>query len=419
MSNSFTLKKINHDFKKKKLTLEEATSLLVSLIEGSDNANFRAECIKEFGRIALKDNCTFKILENCLISDENPLVRSTAATIIFLKFPKLSLNPLKFMLHNDKSILVLKSFLDFLETQDYQHSNELKKELILNLVKIYNVIHKESKFLLEIESMINKERNIGFYKPLRKNGHIISLDLAGQKLTTVPESIGTLSKLEHLNLWNNNLISLPESIESLNKLKSLYLDWNNFSDLPEIKWEKLKILEKLNLNNNIMINKLPDSLFRLAKRNFSKKYVNEDVIVSEAPVLGLLEFFTGMKLKKSKIDDSIYPHYACNYKINEKGNIIGIYLYGYPIFQTCIFPKQLCYLEFLEELILRDQNIKQIPDLIGEIKSLKRLDLMRNRIKIIPKSMKKLDNLETFDISENDIQRVPEFLKENNIDLWI
>lgn len=124
-------------------------------------------------------------------------------------------------------------------------------------------------------------------------------------------------------------------------------------------------------------------------------------------MLGLLEFFTGMKLKKSKIDDHIYTHYACNYKINETGHIVGIYLYGYPIFQTCIFPKQLCFLEFLEELILRDQNIKQIPDIIGEIKSLKRLDLMRNRIKIIPKTMKKLDNLETFDISENNIQKVP------------
>ena len=419
MSDSFTLKKINHDFKNKKLTQEEATSLLTSLIEGSDNANFRAECIKEFRRIAPKNTSTFKILENCLISDESPLVRSTTVENIFLKFPKLSLIPLKFMLHNDKSILVLKSFFDFLETQDNQYSNELKKELTLHLVKAYNIVHEELKFLLEIESMINNESYIGFFKPVTSKGHIIALDLAGQKLVTIPESIGLLSNLERLNLWNNNLTSLPESIESLSKLKSLYLDWNNFSIIPEIKWEKLKSLKKLNLNNNILIKNVPDSLFRLAKRNFSKKYIKEGTISVEAPVLGLLEFFTGMKLKKSKIDDHIYTHYACNYKINETGHIVGIYLYGYPIFQTCIFPKQLRFLEFLEELILRDQNIKQIPDIIGEIKSLKRLDLMRNRIKIIPKTMKKLDNLETFDISENDIQKVPEFLKENTIDLWI
>jgi hypothetical protein len=126
-----------------------------------------------------------------------------------------------------------------------------------------------------------------------------------------------------------------------------------------------------------------------------------------------------MKLKKIEIDDQIYTHYACNYKVNETGHIIGIYLYGYPIFQTCIFPKQICFLEFLEELILRDQNIRQIPDVISEIKSLKRLDLMKNRIKIIPRTMKKLNNLETFDISGNSIQKAPEFLKKNNIDLWI
>ena len=419
MSDSFTLKKINHDFKNKKLTQEEATSLLASLIEGSDNANFRTECIKEFRRIAPKNTSTFKILENCLISDESPLVRSATIKNIFLKFPKLSLIPLKFMLRNDKSILVLKSFFDFLETQQNQYSNELKKELTLHLVKAYNIVHEEIKFLLEIESLINNERNIGFYKPVTSKGHIIALDLAGQKLTTIPESIGLLSHLEHLNLWNNNLTSLPESIEFLSKLKSLYLDWNNFSIIPEIKWEKLKSLKKLNLNNNILIKNVPDSLFRLAKQNFSKKYIKEEVIALEAPVLGLLEFFTGMKLKKSENNDRLYPHYACNYKISESGHVIGIYLYGYPIFQTCIFPRHLCFLEFLEELVLRDQNIKQIPEIIYKIKSLKRLDLMRNRIKIIPKTMNKLYNLETFDISENNIQKVPEFLKENNIDLWI
>lgn len=383
MSDSFTLKKINHDFKNKKLTIEEATSLLTSLIEGSDNANFRAECIKQFGRIAPKNSFTFKILENCLISDESPLVRSTAAEIIFLKFPKLSIIPLKFMLQHDKSIFVLKSFFDFLETQDNHHSNELKKELTNNLVKTYNIVHEESRFLLEIESMLNNQRTIGFYKPMKRKGHILALDLACKKLKKIPNLIGSLQKLEHLNLWNNNLRSLPESVESLSNLKSLYLDWNKFSILPEIKWERLRSLRKLNLNNNFMLREIPDSLFKLAKNNFSEAYIKEGTISGEASVLGLLQFFTGMKLKKIEIDDQIYAHYACNYKVNETGHIIGIYLYGYPIFQTCIFPKHICFLEFLEELILRDQNIRQIPDVISEMKSLKRLDLMKNRIEFI------------------------------------
>lgn len=419
MSNSFTLKKINYDFKNKKLTIEEATSLLTSLIEGSDNANFRAECIKEFGRIAPKNSFTFKILENCLISDESPLVRSTAAEIIFLNFPKLSIIPLRFMLQNDKSIFILKSFFDFLETQDNHYSNELKKELKTNLVKTYNITHEESTFLLEIESMINNQRTIGFYKPMKRKGHILALDLAGQKLKRIPNLIGSLPKLEHLNLWNNNLISLPGSIESLSKLKSLYLDWNKFTTIPEIKWERLESLINLNLNNNFMLREIPDSLFKLAKNNFSEAYIKEGTISGEASVLGLLEFFTGMKLKKIEIDDQIYTHYACNYKVNNKGHVIGIYLYGYPIFQTCIFPKHICLLESLEELILRDQNIRQIPEDIGNIKSLKKLDLIKNRINSLPKTMEKLVNLEFLDISGNQIQKIPKFLEESNIDLWI
>ncbi|MFX1410032.1 MAG: leucine-rich repeat domain-containing protein, partial [Promethearchaeota archaeon] len=331
----------------------------------------------------------------------------------------LSLNPLKFMIQNDNSILVLKSFFDFLKNQKNQFSEVLKEELTSKLVKVYNLVMEESEFLLEIESLINKDRKIGFYNPPKSKGHILALDLAGQKINTIPHSVGLLSKLEHLNLWNNNLISLPESIEALSKLKSLYLDWNNFKIIPEIKWERLRSLNKLNLNNNVLLKKIPDSLFKLAKQNFSKKYIKEGVIASEAPVLGLLEFFTGMNLKKSELDDRIYTHYACNYKIDPKGHILGIYLYGYPIFQTCIFPEQICNLKFLRELILRDQNIKQIPEAIGKLESLKNLDLMRNQIKHIPETMRKLDSLEYLDISENKIQKIPEFLKEKSIDLWI
>ncbi|MFX1315006.1 MAG: hypothetical protein ACFE9T_04025, partial [Promethearchaeota archaeon] len=394
-------------------------SLLNLLIEKNDNPDFRAECIKEYGRIAPKDDYTFKTLENCLISDENPLVRSTAARIIFFKFPKLSLNPLKFMIHHDNSIFVLKSFFDFLKNQKNQFSELLKKELTFKLVKVYNLVPEESEFLLEIESLINKDRKIGFYNSVKCEGHIQALDLAGQRIKSIPQSVGLLSKLEHLNLWNNNLISLPESIEALSKLKSLFLDWNNFKIIPEIKWERLKSLTKLNLNNNVMLEKVPDSLFKLAKQNFSRKYIKEGVIASEAPILGLLEFFTGMNLKKSELDDHIYTHYACNYKIDLKGHIIGIYLYGYPIFQTCFFPKQICFLRSLKELILRDQNIRQIPKAIGKLESLKKLDLMRNRIKYVPETVKQLDSLEYLDISENNIQKFPEFLKEKGIDLWI
>ena len=420
MTYSLIPGKISHYINNNLLTKEEAYSLLSSFIEKSDNVRLRAQCIEELGKISTKDRINFKILENCLLSDESPLIRSLAAQYAFFCFPKSSLKPLKYLIYNEKSSYVLKNLLDFLKNHKNYYSERLIKELIDNLVKKYNLVPEESQFLLEIEALKNINSNMCFFKILKKEKFILDLDLAGQKLTSIPKSIGILLKLQNLNLWNNCLKTLPKSIGNLTNLKTLFLDWNNFSEIPNLKWDSLISLEKLNLNNNSKLNNnIPQSLFKLAQKNFARKYVEEGVIPSEAPVLSLLEFFAGMKLKKTEQIDHISSYYACNYKLNNKGHVIGIYLFGYPIFQICIFPEQVCSLKYLEELILRDQGIKNIPNKIGNLKSLKILDLMRNRVKTIPESMEKLENLEYVDISENNNIKVPEFLKSNDIDLWV
>ncbi|MFX0134699.1 MAG: leucine-rich repeat domain-containing protein [Candidatus Hodarchaeota archaeon] len=252
-----------------------------------------------------------------------------------------------------------------------------------------------------------------------KDKNIIALDFAGKKLKKLPASIGALSNLEHLNLWDNNLIKLPNTIESLLNLQYLYLDWNKFENLPNIQWDKLKSLKKLSYTNNSKVIEFPQSLFRLIKKNFIQKYIDEGVIFNEAPVLGLLEVLTGMKLKKLIKKEKISRLYACDYKINLNGNIIGIYLYGYHSFQINIVPEYLSSLKFLEELTLRDQNIEHIPEFIKNITTLKHLDLRRNNIEIIPESILELKLLEFLDIGENKIKEIPKSIRCSNIDLWL
>ena len=87
--------------------------------------------------------------------------------------------------------------------------------------------------------------------------------MTGNQLTSLPESIEKLTKLEALGLRDNNLTSLPESIEKLTKLEVLVLYQNKLTSLPE-SIGKLTKLGQLWLNKN-KLTSLPESIGKLTK----------------------------------------------------------------------------------------------------------------------------------------------------------
>lgn len=75
------------------------------------------------------------------------------------------------------------------------------------------------------------------------------LDLSNLGLTTLPESLGQLTQLRHLRLFDNALTTLPEWIGQLTQLQRLNLTRNRLTSLPE-SLRRLKMLEELYLHNN-------------------------------------------------------------------------------------------------------------------------------------------------------------------------
>jgi Leucine-rich repeat (LRR) protein len=58
------------------------------------------------------------------------------------------------------------------------------------------------------------------------------LSLGGNKLRSIPESIGLLSQLQLLNLCDNFLEAIPSSVARLHNLKTLSLHKNSIRTLP-------------------------------------------------------------------------------------------------------------------------------------------------------------------------------------------
>ncbi len=115
----------------------------------------------------------------------------------------------------------------------------------------YRVIKQlEKEMGIKLRMFQNKEK---FYETnsclVDGSKNIIGLNLSGNLLGEIPETIGNLKYLSILFLSDNQLFSLPDSIGNLKRLRELYLERNNLTCLPE-SIIGLKNLDTINLSGN-------------------------------------------------------------------------------------------------------------------------------------------------------------------------
>ena len=145
---------------------------------------------------------------------------------------------------SDQDYIMKEGYLNYL-VNDYL-INELKDES--DYYQGSTLPRLEIKFLKQLDLVFNKKNSYLFNIEVEHN-HIIKIEIMHSDLKIIPESIGNLDMLKHLNLKENQITNIPESIGKLKNLRYLYLDENPLKYLPE-SIGILKSIEKISLLTN-------------------------------------------------------------------------------------------------------------------------------------------------------------------------
>ncbi|MCK4780576.1 MAG: hypothetical protein KAT57_10330, partial [Candidatus Lokiarchaeota archaeon] len=359
MTPTKNFNKIYNDIINKKIKIGIGLNKIFSLFKASLDKDIELEIVEILNKLVINNEEVVDLLILLLTLDEDQFIKLIIAKFLIQNHINKSFPLLKQQLKSEFSAFYITSFYKFLNKKDLEISENLKRIIIDNYREIYNVVFEEAKFFLDLETTqmesihcidfkvgyFNKFKaanleileNNNYYSYIISDSHINSLDLSRWEIKELPESIGLLSKLQYLSLANLELKNLPESINSLSHLRYLNLCGNEFR-------------------------KIPSWLIDFIEKKFSQKYIDEGVDPTEARALSLIEILKGNKLEKAKIENKVINwEISLNYKINIKGNIIGLYIDDEKT-GIGIFPEILCTLTHLQELVLSNSSIKNIPN---------------------------------------------------------
>lgn len=231
----------------------------------------------------------------------------------------------------------------------------------------------------------------------------IDLDLNGigkpnnTKLTELPEALLQLTQIQSLNLAGNRLASLPIWLKELGNLRELNLSKNQLMQLPEA-LSQITQLQLLNIANN-QLKTVPEALLNLARLkelNISNNQLDE--IPEWIEQLSQLRVF---KLYNNQIKD--LPESLG--KLKELTEIIlGDATGGNPLGKVPVCIRKL---NSLEVLWLDQCHLSILPSWLGELVNLKTIYIDKNNLTEVPASLGKLSNLRKIDIRENKIYDLP------------
>ena len=322
----------------------------------------------------------------------------------------------------------------------------------VNLKSIRYVSNKSLQFPLNILHTVNL-RNLNLSKNLithldnvdfTKLASLVVLDLHGNRLSSINDSISKLTCLEELNLSSNVLTGIDVSLCQLTNLKSFDISFNKIHTLPD-EVGLLSNLVKFSINNNYLEKKLPDTLVNMSSLedldirfnklqnidilskvpNLLHLYCSKNSVTSFSAEFVKLELFHFDRNPLTKIE-LVEGHFSMVDLNLSKAKLAALdktFLEKIPHVQKLILdknhlsclPPHIAKLKHLVHLSVVANNLDTIPPEIGQLHELKDLDLHNNNIPSLPDEIWMLENLETLNVSSNLIEVFPKHDSKSSI----
>lgn len=259
----------------KKIGTKQALKLFESIINKSDDEDIRVTVLDYIGKLTLDDELGFNIIENCLISDESPVVKFGAAKTLIHYLPERVVKPLLWAIQNENSIYFLKNLTDLLETEDYPQFNQIRKRIYKKITSKYSLNSIDAKLILDIEYLDFMKFRADF------NNFLEKFELSdSDKQTLLKENteignkgLGRVKKAKEgfiISLALSDLNEIPSSICNLRNLQELEISDCKIEKYPDI-CPNLVSLKKLVLNN-IHLDSLPSWLVEFASKNKTAEF---------------------------------------------------------------------------------------------------------------------------------------------------
>lgn len=206
-----------------------------------------------------------------------------------------------------------------------------------------------------------------------KIGHVTSLNLRGNQLSALPESLADCTRLTTLNLGDNQLTRLPSTIGRLTQLTTLHLYDNRLAALPA-SLSGCTRLSILHLGGN-GLDALPEAL--RDNTALTTLYLYDNRLVELTDWIGQLSRLTTLGVSKNqlaRLPDSI----------GDLDSLTTLYLDDNHL---TALPATIGRLTALTSVYLNGNRLTSLPDSVGNLRSLTNLDLSGNRLTVLPPSL--------------------------------
>jgi adenylate cyclase len=218
---------------------------------------------------------------------------------------------------------------------------------------------------------------------------LVELDLSFNAIASLPDEIGGLRNLEKLLITNNRLSqAVPASFRELISLRELDIKYNAITSIDII--SELPKLEVLNADHN-GISAFHGSFHRLRQLRLNSNPLNRFEL--EEPVLTL----KSLNLSNAQLAsiDSAFSYMAnLEHLILDKNYFVSL-------------PADIGVLLRLEHFSIANNAVGELPPQIGCLTELRVLNVRGNNISKLPMEIWWANRLETFNASSNVLEQFP------------